>query len=84
MPEPSSNLFTIDDEEKDAVFAGTIETLCDELGIAIPQWLYNVPSSRKPVLLSGVETMKVFSLAESPAHFRARKVFVSENFLNRV
>lgn len=76
--------FDLDDEEKDAVLAGTIETLCDELGVSIPVWLSDVPASREPVFLSGVEAMKAFSLAESPAHFRARKVFVCENFLHRV
>lgn len=76
--------FDLGDEQKDAVLAGTIETLCDELGLAIPDWLESVPASSEPVFLSRVEAMKTFSLVESPAHFRIRKVFVGENFLFRV
>ena len=76
--------FEIGDEEKDAVLAGTIETLCDEMAIPIPEWLGNIPACREPLFLSRVETLKAFSLAESPVHFRIRKVFVMENFLSRV
>ncbi len=70
------------EEDKDAVLAGTIETVCDEMGILIPDWLRNIPACREPLFLSRVETVKAFSLAESPVHFRIRKVFVMENFLH--
>jgi hypothetical protein len=76
--------FQLDDEEKDAVLAATIETLCDEMNIEIPNWLEDVPASREPVFLSRVEGLKAFSLAESPVHFRVRRVFVGDNFLFRV
>lgn len=76
--------FELGDEEKDAVLAATIETLCDELGLAIPQWLNLVPPCSEPCFLSRVEAIKAFSLAESPVHFRIRKVFVTDNFLCRV
>ena len=76
--------FEINDEKKDAVLAGTIETLCDELSLSIPGWLENVPACREPCFLSRVEAMKTFSLVESPPHFRARNVFVGDNFLFRV
>lgn len=79
-----ANPFELGDEEKDAVFASTIETLCDELDIPIPSWLGDVPACRQPCFLSSVENLKAFSLAESPVHFRLRKVFVMENFLFRV
>lgn len=76
--------FDLGDEEKDAVLAGTIETLCDELKIPIPEWLRDVPPCREPRFLSKMESIKAFSLAESPVHFRVRKVFVCDNFLFRV
>lgn len=76
--------FELSEEGKDAVLAGTIETLCDEMAIRIPKWLDNVPACREPLFLSRAETLKAFSLAESPVHFRLRKVFVMENFLFRV
>ena len=76
--------FEAGEEDKDAVLAGTIETLCDEMAILIPDWLRKIPACREPLFLSRVETLKAFSLAESPVHFRIRKVFVMENFLHRV
>ena len=79
-----SEPFELGDEQQDAVLAGTIETLCDELELPIPKWLSDVPPSNDPIFLSRVEAMKTFALAESPAHFRIRKVFVGDNFLFRV
>ena len=76
--------FVLGDEEKDAVLAGTIETLCDEMDIPIPEWLGNVPPCHEPLFLSRVEALKAFSIVESPVHFRLRKVFVHDNFLFRV
>ena len=79
-----SDPFDLGDEEKDAVLAGSIETLCDEMNIAIPRWLSDVPACREPRFVSTIEAIKAFSLAESPVHFRIRKVFVCDNFLHRV
>lgn len=79
-----SEPFELGDEEKDAVLASTIETLCDEMEMAIPTWLGQVPACKNPLFLSRMETIKAFSLVESPVHFRLRKVFVHENFLFRV
>lgn len=76
--------FALSDEEKDAVFAGVIETLCDELGFQIPAWLADVPPCRKPLFLSRMESLKAIAIVESPVRFRIRKVFVLENFLFRV
>ena len=76
--------FELGDEGKDSVLAGTIETLCDEMALSIPEWVGNIPPCREPLFLSRAETLKAFSLAESPVHFRVRKVFVMENFLFRV
>lgn len=83
-PTAISEPFDVGDQEKDAVLAGTIETLCDEMNITIPQWLRNIPACSEPQFLSRMENIKAFSLAESPVHFRVRKVFVCDNFLHRV
>ena len=40
--------FKLGDEEKDAVLAGTIETLCDEMRMPIPRWLDDIPACREP------------------------------------
>jgi hypothetical protein len=76
--------FELSDQEQDTVFAGVIETLCDEMSIVIPEWLHGVPASEKPIFLSTVENMKAFSISESPSRMRLRKVFVCDNFLFRV
>lgn len=76
--------FELGDEEKDAVFAGVIETLCDELKIPIPVWLTHVPPCSKPLFLSRMESLKAIAIVESPVRMRLRKVFVFENFLHRV
>ncbi len=83
-PRAISEPFQLGDEEKDAVLAGVIETLCDELQIQIPSWLADVPPCRKPLFLSRMESLKAISIVESPVRFRLRKVFVMENFLFRV
>jgi hypothetical protein len=76
--------FELGDMEKDAVLASTIETLCDEMEIPIPHWLETVPACSEPCFLTRVETLKAFSIVESPVHFRLRKIFVLDNFLSRV
>ena len=76
--------FETGDTEKDSVLAGVIETLCDEMRIAIPEWLYEIPSSPKPIFLTRMQNLKAFSIAESPSRLRLRKVFVCDNFLYRV
>ena len=76
--------FTLDDERIDAVLASVIEHLCDELKIAVPEWLAAVPSCRKPYFVSGIDNLKATAIVESPLRFRMRKVFVMENFLYRV
>lgn len=76
--------FETGDERRDAVLAGVIETLCDEMNIPIPKWLESIPSCRQPYFLSGYESLKAAAIVESPVRFRLRKVFVMENFLFRV
>ena len=75
--------FRLSDERKDAVLASVIETLCDELDIAIPAWLHDVPPCKEPYFVAEMENLKAMSLVETPIHFRLRKVFVMENFLHR-
>lgn len=76
--------FVLGDEQQDAVLASVIETLCDELSISIPDWLAKVPACREPYFISKMESLKAFSILESPVHFRLRKIFVCDNFLFRV
>jgi hypothetical protein len=73
----------LNNEKFDSLLASTIEYLCDEMGIEIPAWVWDVPSCREPWFVSGYENLKAISIAESPAYFRRRKIFVLENFLSR-
>ncbi len=76
--------FELSEEDKDAVFAGVIETLCDELDITIPAWLRDVPPCREPLFLSRMESLKAIAIVESPVRLRLRNIFVWDNFLFRV
>lgn len=76
--------FDADDEQRDAVLAGVIETLCDELKLQIPSWLVHIPSCKDPFFMSGFESLKAAALVQAPVRLRLRKVFVLENFLDRV
>lgn len=76
--------YILDDERIDAVLAGVIESLCDELNIPVPSWLDEIPACKEPFFMSGLENLKATAIIESPLRFRIRKVFVLENFLSRV
>jgi hypothetical protein len=82
--EAISEPFALDNERLDALLASTAEYLCDELGIMPPRWLKRVPSCQMPYFVSGMESLKSFTIVESPLRFRKRKIFVLENFLSRV
>lgn len=76
--------FERSDEHFDAMLASTIEYLCDELHLEPPDWVWEVPSCRDPWFVSGMENLKAIAIVESPVYFRRRKIFVLENFLERV
>ena len=76
--------FETDDEHQDALFAGAIETLCDEMQLEIPDWVRNIPSCRKPYFPAKMDSLNAIAIVESPVRFRLRKIFVLENFLFRV
>jgi hypothetical protein len=75
--------FTLDGGKIDSLLASTVEYLCDELGVDIPDWVWEVPACREPWFVSGCENLKAISIAESPVFFRRRKIFVLDNFLSR-
>ena len=66
-----------------ALLASTADSLCDELGLDVPEWLSKVPAVPQPYFVSGLENLKATCLVESPLRFRIRKIFVLENFLSR-
>jgi hypothetical protein len=68
----------------DAIVASMVEYLCAELELEPPQWIVDIPGCKEPWFVSGIENLKAIALAESPIYFRRRKIFVLENFLDRV
>jgi hypothetical protein len=76
--------FRQSERRMDALVAATVESLCDELGLEPPEWLEEIPESEEPWFVSGLERLKAIAIVQSPLRFRMRKIFVLENFLNRV
>ena len=76
--------FELSDEKADALLASTVEKLCDELKLEVPEWIKNVPSTKEPYFVCGVENLKAILIVQSPIRFKMRNVFVSESFLSRV
>lgn len=76
--------FESSDDKTDALLAATAESLCQELNLKTPDWLREVPACEKPYFVSGLENLKATAIVQSPLIFRIRKVFVLENFLERV
>ncbi len=74
----------LSDDNFDALLASTTEYLCDELGVETPAWVWDIPPCKEPWFVAGYESLKAISIAQSPAYFRRRKIFVLENFLSRV
>jgi hypothetical protein len=75
--------FALGDERFDSLLASAIEHLCAELDLETPSWSWGVPACKSPWFVSDVENLKAIAIAESPAHFRRRKIFVLGNFLAR-
>jgi len=62
-----------------ALMASTVETLCSPA----PAWCRGIEALKEPWFVAGIESLKASALIESPAIFRARNIFVLENFLSR-
>jgi transcriptional regulator with XRE-family HTH domain len=67
-----------------SLIASTVESLCHEKGVPAPAWCHGIPALAHPWFVSEMENLKAMALVESPVFFRARNIFVLENFLTRV
>lgn len=67
-----------------ALFASSVETLCDEMGFDYPEWCGAILPLTTPLFPANLENLKASALVESPIHFRKRNIFVLDNFLQRV
>lgn len=78
----------IDVPEQDncnAYWAATVETLCREAGLPAPDWTESPRCYlHRPWFAGALESLKAILLAESPVAFRRRNLFVSANALVRV
>lgn len=67
-----------------ALLAAVIDQLCLELAWEPPEWTARVPPAPRAWFVSEMDSLKAIALVESPPAFKARRVFVLENFLHRV
>jgi len=70
---------------QDAYLAATAEELARAFNLAIPEWTAGDERMlRKPWFASPLAALRAALILESPAGFRSRNLFVSENALSRV
>ena len=69
---------------EDAYLAATAEWLAWKFHLRPPRWAFDETRSlRRPWFASELDSLRAVLLLESPAPFRSRNLFVSENALNR-
>ena len=66
-----------------ALMASIVRELCDETYLDYPDWSQKTYFLEKPWFLSEVESLKAFSILESPLNFRRNNIYVQSNFLQR-
>jgi hypothetical protein len=70
---------------QDAYLAATAEELARRFELPLPAWTaVDERKLRKPWFASPLAALRAVLLLESPAGFRSRNLFVSENALSRV
>lgn len=68
---------------EDAYLAATAEWLAWKYRLPPPQWAFADRALRRPWFASPLASLRALLLLESPAAFRSRNLFVSENALSR-
>ena len=70
---------------QDAYLAATAEELAQRFNVPLPNWTESEARKlRQPWFASPLAALRAVLLLESPAAFRSRNLFVSENALTRV
>lgn len=71
-------------EIEDAYLAATAEWLAWKFDLTPPKWAFDQTRTlRRPWFASSLSALRAVLLIESPAAFRSRNLFVSENALTR-
>lgn len=71
-------------ENCNAYWAATVETLCREAGLKPPEWTESPRCYlHRPWFAGALENLKAILIAESPVAFRRRNLFVSSDALAR-
>ena len=74
----------LSDAMMDAYLAAVAEELARKYNLPHPAWAYDDSRKlRSPWFASDLQSMRAVLLLESPAGFRSRNLFVSENALSR-
>lgn len=69
---------------QDAYLAATAEHLACNYGLAVPAWVAaEVRKLHHPWFASSLAALRAVLILESPAAFRSRNIFISENALTR-
>ena len=69
---------------QDAYLAATAEQLACDYGLPLPAWVMSDERKlHRPWFASSLAARRTVLLVESPAAFRARNLFISENALSR-
>jgi hypothetical protein len=84
-PELLAPKFSDQGHVEDAYLAATAEHLAAAYQLPIPAWVTDdVRKLHHPWFASSLASLRAVLILESPATFRARNLFVSENALTRV
>ena len=69
------------DRKVKCLLASTVETLCADQHVDMPEWCFGVRGLDEPWFVAQIENLKAMALVESPVRFRKRNIFVLGNFL---
>jgi hypothetical protein len=86
VPEPERLAPKLGDlgQIQDAYLAATAEQLARDHSLAIPAWVMSEERRlHRPWFASSLAALRAVLLLESPAAFRSRNLFISENALSR-
>ncbi|MEZ5499987.1 MAG: hypothetical protein R3E77_11240 [Steroidobacteraceae bacterium] len=64
--------------------AALVESACQRKNVPLPQWLGSIEPLAEPFFASGLQSLRLYLLTQSPAPFRGRNIFVDSSLGDRV